>query len=154
MPSRRDVVAAVSVLFAGCTGSQNGDNSEGGRDEVPSPDQIAGIFGVPVVEGYENEPLTNYNDDRIAEVNALQTLIQRSVDSDIPPESIQKRDDPENPETISISHDHDDFSQHDLYEAVEALFELPPTWTSRFGSYQWYIEHPKQILRVSYVLFD
>ncbi|QCJ48339.1 hypothetical protein [Haloprofundus sp. MHR1] len=152
MPSRRGVIATVPVLFAGCTGLQNGLDSGDERDEIPPPDRVAGIFGVPVVKGYEGEPSTRYNDERIAEVNALQTLIQMAVDSDIPPESVQKRNNPDNPKTITVGHNHDDFSQHDLYEAVEALFELPPAENPDFGNYRWYIEHPERVLRVSYIL--
>ena len=149
MPSRRDVIVGLPLLLAGCTDLQNGFNSDSGYDEVPSADQIAGVYAVLVTDGDENEPITHYTDDRLHGVEVLQTLIEMGVD--VEPRTDDNDQTTERPETVLI--DHDDVSQDDLYEAVETLYELPQENPDR-GVPRWYIEHPEQVLRVSYAFFD
>ena len=151
MPSRRDAIVGLPLLLAGCTGLQNGFGSDSRGDQIPSVDQIAGVYAVLVSEGYEDEPIVHYTDDRIDGVAALQTLIEMGVDTE--PRTGGNNQTTERPETVLIGHD--DVSQDELYEVVEVLYDLPheevrPGW----GVPRWYIEHPEQVLRVSYILFD
>ena len=151
MPSRRDAIVGLPLLLTGCTGLQNGFSSDSRGDQIPSVDQIAGVYAVLVSEGYEDEPIVHYTDDRIDGVAALQTLIEMGVDTE--PRTGGNNQTTERPETVLIGHE--DISQDELYEVVEVLYELPheevrPGW----GVPRWYIEHPEQVLRVSYILFD
>ena len=149
MPSRRDIIVGLPLLLAGCTDLQGGFTSDSGYDEIPLPDQIAGVYAVLVTEGYENEPITHFTDNRIDEVTVLQTLIKMGVDVEPPDGNDQTT---EGPESVRI--DRDDVSRDALYEAVEALYEIPQRENPNWGLPHWYIEHPEQVLRVSYVLFD
>jgi len=150
MPSRRDVIVGLPLLLAGCTDLQDGFSSDSGSDEIPSADQIAGVYAVLVTEGYEDEPIVHYTDDRIHGVAALQTLIEMGVDTE--PRTDGNNQTTDRPETVLIGHG--DVSQDNLYEAVEALYDLPQRKKRDWGIPKWYIEHPEQVLRVSYVLFD
>jgi len=150
MPSRRDVIVGLPLLLAGCTDLQDEFDSDSGHDEIPSADQIAGVYAVLVTESDENEPITHYTDDRIRGVAVLQTLIEMGVDAE--PRTDGTNQTTERPETVLIGHK--DVSQDDLYEAVETLYNLPQRETRDWGMPKWYIEHPEQVLRVSYALFD
>jgi len=125
-------------------------DSDSGYDEIPSADQIAGVYAVLVTESYETEPITHYTDDRIRGVAVLQTLIEMGVDAE--PQSDGNNQTTEAPETVLLGHE--DVSQDDLHEAVETLYDLPLRETRDWGIPKWYIEHPEQVLRVSYALFD
>jgi hypothetical protein len=108
------------------------------------------VYAVLVAEGYGDEPRVYYTDDRIRGATVLQTLIEMGVDTAARPSGNDQTG--ERPETVLIGHD--DVSRADLYEAVETLYDLPQRETRDWGMPKWYIEHPEQVLRVSYVLFD
>ncbi|MDB2283507.1 hypothetical protein PM030_16820 [Halorubrum ezzemoulense] len=150
MPSRRDVIVGLPVLLAGCTDLQDGFSSDSGGDEIPSLDRIAGVYAVLVTEGYEDEPIVHYTDERIRGAAVLQTLIEMGVDTAPRPSGNDQTG--ERPKTVLIGHG--DVSRDDLYEAVETLYDLPQREKRDWGIPKWYIEHPEQVLRVSYVPFD
>lgn len=153
MLTRRNVLGLSLVPLIGCSELQ--ERSEptpsGDRDDLPSADQIGGVYVVLLDDVHEDEPVTDHDDQRIAEVDVIQSLIEEATDPDADLGAVEGTD---YTYETTMEGRGGDLGPDDLERAVHALDELPQGSHPDLDERGWYIRHHDQLLRFNYVEYD
>lgn len=142
------VGVGVTSAFAGCAERSDGKPDTEGGNDLPTADQIVGVYVILLDEVYEDEPVTDHDDERIVDIEVLQSLFEETTDPDADLGTVEGAD---YTYETTMEGRGGDLGPDDLERAVHTLYELPQGQHPDLDQRGWYIRHPEQLFRFNYV---